>query len=257
MLVFATLAFAQNRETVKGCIAGNVTMEFKPNLSIGGEVKSYVWYKPRGFQEDPSFAIYESNNSPDLSTFFDEDNKVSGRIFHYQEEPATLYLTNLRKSDENKYTLVINFVEHVETPTEYIVDLVVEDVCFENPKEVGKCAVTTCYTGDNGLLKFPDGKENAINGYKLVKVCDKMTSGNFSCCNAAGTCLYQVLQESQGDTMPPEGFSNNTAITVVVAVVLVLAVVISVAVVYFKVVKRRQGNQVPTRESVDDEKVPL
>uniref|UniRef100_A0A8W8P2Q2 Uncharacterized protein n=1 Tax=Magallana gigas TaxID=29159 RepID=A0A8W8P2Q2_MAGGI len=69
-------------------------------------------------------------------------------------------------------------------------------VCFEKPKEVGKCAVTTCYTGDNGVLKTPDGAKQTVMGYKLVKVCDEATSGNYSCCNAAGTCLVQPLQES-------------------------------------------------------------
>uniref|UniRef100_K1RAA7 Cell death abnormality protein 1 n=1 Tax=Magallana gigas TaxID=29159 RepID=K1RAA7_MAGGI len=69
-------------------------------------------------------------------------------------------------------------------------------VCFEKPKEVGKCAVTTCYTGNNGVLKTPDGAKQTVMGYKQVKVCDEATSGNYSCCNATGTCLVQPLQES-------------------------------------------------------------
>lgn len=257
MLVFATFAYAQNRETVIGCIAGNVTMAFKPKLVAGKEVKTYVWNKVRGIYKDPSFAKFEPNISSELQTYFNEEHQVQNRLYHYPEEPDTLYLTDLRKSDEQQYTLVISYVNYVGTPTEYIIDLVVKDVCFENPKEVGKCAVTTCYTGDGGTLKMPGSKEQAVKGYELVKVCDEMTTGNYSCCNAAGTCLVQLLQESMGDTMPPDGLSNNTAIIAVVIVVVILVVIAVVLAVVFIKKRKDRGNQVPDRETQDEQKIPL
>ena len=33
-----------------------------------------------------------------------------------------------------------------------LVDIIV-DVCFDEPKQVGKCAITTCFTGAGGELK--------------------------------------------------------------------------------------------------------
>ncbi|XP_052693365.1 adhesion G protein-coupled receptor E3-like [Crassostrea angulata] len=188
--------FADNREKVIRCIAGNVTMQFKPELVDDTEVKTYVWNKVRGVNKDPSFAKFEPSVSSQLEIYYNEEHQVQNRLIHYPDEPATLYLTNLRKSDQQQYTLALSYVDYIGTPTEYIIDLEVQDVCFEKPKEVGKCAVTTCYTGDNGVLKTPDGAKQTVMGYKQVKVCDEATSGNYSCCNAAGTCLVQPLQES-------------------------------------------------------------
>uniref|UniRef100_A0A8W8JNA7 Uncharacterized protein n=1 Tax=Magallana gigas TaxID=29159 RepID=A0A8W8JNA7_MAGGI len=233
LVFFVTLAFAQNREIVTGCIAGNVTMQFKPALLDGKEVKTYVWNKVRGVNKDPSFAKFEPSVSSQLEIYFNEEHKVQNRLFHYPEEPATLYLTNLRKSDQQQYTLVISYVDYVGTPTEWIIDLQVQDVCFEKPKEVGKCAVTTCYTGDNGVLKTPDGAKQTVMGYKLVKVCDDKTSGNYSCCNAAGTCLVQALQESTGDNMPSDGSSGNTGMIVGIVIGVLLAVIAAVVAVVF------------------------
>ncbi|XP_065925905.1 adhesion G protein-coupled receptor B1 [Magallana gigas] len=188
--------FADNREKVISCIAGNVTMQFKPELVDDKEVKTYVWNKVRGVNKDPSFAKFEPSVSSQLEIYYNEEHQVQIRLIHYPDEPVTLYLTNLRKSDQQQYTLALSYVDYIGTPTEYIIDLEVQDVCFEKPKEVGKCAVTTCYTGDNGVLKTPDGAMQTVMGYKQVKVCDEATSGNYSCCNAAGTCLVQPLQES-------------------------------------------------------------
>nr|XP_034337226.1 uncharacterized protein LOC105344305 isoform X3 [Crassostrea gigas] len=262
LVFFVTLAFAQNREIVTGCIAGNVTMQFKPALLDGKEVKTYVWNKVRGVNKDPSFAKFEPSVSSQLEIYFNEEHKVQNRLFHYPEEPATLYLTNLRKSDQQQYTLVISYVDYVGTPTEWIIDLQVQDVCFEKPKEVGKCAVTTCYTGDNGVLKTPDGAKQTVMGYKLVKVCDDKTSGNYSCCNAAGTCLVQALQEStdvvskpdsdvssnavvsSGDNMPSDGSSGNTGMIVGIVIGVLLAVIAAVVAVVF-IKNRREGHQVP------------
>ncbi|XP_065934091.1 uncharacterized protein [Magallana gigas] len=203
LFVLITLAFAQNREIVTGCIAGNVTMQFKPALLAGKEVKTYVWNKVRGVNKDPSFAKFEPSDSLKLQIYFNEEHQVQNRLFHYPEEPATLYLTNLRKSDQQQYTLVISYVDYVGTPTDWIIDLQVQDVCFEKPKEVGKCAASTCYTGENGVLKTPDSTELAVNGYKQVNVCDDNTSGNYSCCNTAGTCLVQDFLEPMGILFPP------------------------------------------------------
>nr|XP_034337212.1 uncharacterized protein LOC117692688 isoform X3 [Crassostrea gigas] len=274
LVFFVTLACAQNRETVTGCIASNVTMEFKPALLDGKKVKTYVWNKPRGVRKDPSFAKFEPGASPEFEKYYDNEHQIQNRLIHYPYEPLTLYLTNLKKSDEQQYTLVISYVDYVGTPTEWIIDLVVEDVCFEKPKEVGKCAVTTCYTGDNGVLKTPDGAKQTVMGYKLVKVCDDKTSGNYSCCNAAGTCLVQALQEStdvvskpdsdvssnavvsSGDNMPSDGPSGNTGMIVGIAIGVLLGVIAAVVAVVF-IKKRREGHQVPGGENQDEQKVPL
>lgn len=119
-------AFAQNRETVRGCIAGNVTMVFKPKLVEGKEVKTYVWNKVRGDNKDPSFAKFEPNMSSKLEIYYDAEHQVHNRLFHYPKEPATLYLTNLRKSDQQQYTLAIGYVNYVGTPTEWIIDVEVQ-----------------------------------------------------------------------------------------------------------------------------------
>eukprot|EP00105_Crassostrea_gigas_P033298 XP_011456625.2 PREDICTED: uncharacterized protein LOC105348756 [Crassostrea gigas] len=256
LVFFVTLACAQNRETVTGCIAGNVTMKFKPALLDGKEVKAYIWNKVRGVNKDPSFAKFEPGASPEFEIYYNSEHQVQNRLIHYPEEPATLYLTNLKKSDEQRYTIFISYVDYVGTPTEWIIDLVVEDVCFEKPKEVGKCAVTTCYTGDNGVLKTPDGARQTVMGYKLVKVCDDATSGNYSCCNAAGTCLVQALQESTGDNMPSDGPSGNTGMIVGIVIGVLLAVIAAVVAVVF-IKKRREGHQVPGGENQDEQKVPL
>ncbi|XP_052716341.1 uncharacterized protein LOC128189011 [Crassostrea angulata] len=255
MPVFATLVFANNRETVIGCIAGNVTMKFKPALLAGKEVKTYVWNKVRGVQKDPSFAKFEPSVSSELETYYKEEHQIQNRLIHYPKEPATLYLTDLRKSDQQQYTLVISYVSYVGTPTEWIIDLVVKDVCFEKPKEVGKCAVTTCYTGDKGILKIPGSDDQAVNKSKLVKACDDKTSGNYSCCNAAGECLVQLLQKSMGDNMPSDGPSGNTG-AIVGGVVGALAVIAAVVAVVF-IKNRREGHQVPGGENQDEQKVPL
>uniref|UniRef100_A0A8W8JMQ5 Uncharacterized protein n=1 Tax=Magallana gigas TaxID=29159 RepID=A0A8W8JMQ5_MAGGI len=217
LFVLATLAYAQNRETVTGCIAGNVTMKFKPALLAGKEVKTYVWNKDRGVKKDPSFAKFEPSVSSQLEIYFNEEHRIQNRIFHNPEEPATLNLTDLRKSDQEKYTLVISYVDYVGTPTEWIIDLLVQDVRFEKPKEVDKCTVTTCYTGDNGILKILGNQTELVNGSKLLRVCDDSASGNYSCCNAAGTCLEQFLKVEameQFDTVGafPVSDSLNNAI---------------------------------------------
>ncbi|XP_065933750.1 uncharacterized protein [Magallana gigas] len=181
------------------------------------EVKTYVWNKVRGKNKDPSFAKFEPSVSPELEIYYDEEHQIKNRIFHDHVEPATLNLTDLRKSDQEQYTLVISYVDYVGTPTEWIIDLQVQDVCFEKPKEVDNCTVTTCYTGDNGILKNPGNQTELVNGSKLLRVCDDSASGNYSCCNAAGTCLEQFLKVEameQFDTVGafPVSDSLNNAI---------------------------------------------
>lgn len=101
-------------------------MEFKPKLVADKEVKTYVWNKVRGVYKDPSFAKFEPNISSELEFYFHEEHQVQNRTFHNPEEPATLNLTNLRKSDQQQYHLVINYVKYVGTLTEHIIDLEVQ-----------------------------------------------------------------------------------------------------------------------------------
>lgn len=77
------------------------------------------------------------------------------------------------------------------------INLEVKDLCFDKAKEVDKCLVTTCYTGKDGTLKTPGNHLQNVNGYREVKVCEESASGVYSCCNAAGNCLNQDLQQSQ------------------------------------------------------------
>uniref|UniRef100_A0A8W8JMS0 Uncharacterized protein n=1 Tax=Magallana gigas TaxID=29159 RepID=A0A8W8JMS0_MAGGI len=215
-------------------------MKFKPALLAGKEVKTYVWNKDRGVNKDPSFAKFEPNVSSQLEIYFIEEHRIQNRIFHYPEEPATLNLTDLRKSDQEKYTLVISYVNYVGTPTEWIIDLQVQDVCFEKPKEVDKCTVTTCYTGDNGKLKNPGNQTELVNGSKLLRVCDDSASGNYSCCNAAGTCLEQFLKVEE-DTMPLDDEPSSTVIITTLVIVLVIAVAVGVTTGVLLFLKNRRG----------------
>lgn len=40
---------------------------------------------------------------------------------------------------------------------------------------------------------MPGNQTEVVNGSKLVRVCNDSASGNYSCCNAAGKCLEQLL----------------------------------------------------------------
>lgn len=93
------LALAQNQ----GCIAGNTTMKFKPEKLIGKEVISYRWSVYKGMDLFIRYAMFEPNVSADLIIYNDDIFHHHDRIFHSPDEPATLYLTNLRKSDEGYY----------------------------------------------------------------------------------------------------------------------------------------------------------
>ncbi|XP_078328191.1 uncharacterized protein LOC111103877 isoform X3 [Crassostrea virginica] len=177
------------RASVSGCIAGNVTLKFEPVIDPNINVSSYTWNKDIGPSRDPSFAWYEDQTNR-FQTFMDE---INGRIFHSPENPTDLHLTNLRISDAAKYTLVVRYVRFTGDSPEFIVDLSVKDVCFNERKEVGKCTITTCFTGENGILLTPNNSRISVNGFKEVKVCDDIERGNYSCCNAVGNCETRML----------------------------------------------------------------
>lgn len=175
-----TLPFAQNDKTVKGCVGGNATLDFKPDILNHLDVKSFEWALPPAHEGHQLFAKFEPNKSANLTYVL-----MKGRTFHNPEEPATLFLRNLKVFDENEYTLFITYVNYSGQPPEYVLNLEVEDVCFDKAKEVDNCAVATCYTGENGILMIPGNLTEAVNGIKLVKVCNESAAGNYSCCNGA------------------------------------------------------------------------
>lgn len=97
------LALAQNQ----GCIAGNTTMKFKQEMLKGKEVISYMWSIHKGMDLFIRYAMFEPNVSTDLIIYNDDIFHQKDRIFHSADEPATLYLTNLRKTDEGPYVLQV------------------------------------------------------------------------------------------------------------------------------------------------------
>lgn len=54
-------ALAQNEETVRGCIAGNVTLKFKPTIFKQDYVSAFYWIKERWPHHDTSFAKFVAN----------------------------------------------------------------------------------------------------------------------------------------------------------------------------------------------------
>lgn len=67
------------------------------------KILTYFWNKIWGSYKDPSFAKFVPSEQGSFQTFYEDELHSKGRIFHHTDEPATLYLTNLRKSDEQKY----------------------------------------------------------------------------------------------------------------------------------------------------------
>nr|XP_022292435.1 uncharacterized protein LOC111103441 isoform X4 [Crassostrea virginica] len=188
ILVLAKFGNAQGA-SVSGCIAGNVTLKFEPVIDTNRTVRSYTWNKDIGPNRDPMFAEYEGQTNR-FQTFMEE---INGRIFHSPENPTDLILTNLRISDAAKYTLVVRYEIFTGASPEFVIDLSVEDVCFNESKEVGKCTITTCFTGENGILMTPNNSRISVNGFKEVKVCDDIERGIYSCCNAVGNCETRML----------------------------------------------------------------
>uniref|UniRef100_K1R016 Uncharacterized protein n=1 Tax=Magallana gigas TaxID=29159 RepID=K1R016_MAGGI len=78
--------FADNREKVIRCIAGNVTMQFKPKLVDDKEVKTYVWNKFRGVHKDPSFAKFEPSVSSQLEIYFNEEHQTCYKQVGYGQK---------------------------------------------------------------------------------------------------------------------------------------------------------------------------
>lgn len=233
---FEAKAFAEDQ--VSECVAGNVTMEFKPDILKDEEVKSYTWIWDQGHESFHMFAKFEPNVSTDLITYFEDFHRLTGRIFHNPKEPTTINITDLRESDEAKYYLEIRYA-NFENYTGYNIYLIVKGVCFDDPVEIKGCNVTTCYTGERGILKIPSNLTEAVNGSKLVKVCDESASGNYSCCNAAGICQEQVLKVIE-DTTPLDDEPGSPVIitTLIIVLVIAVAVVMTAGVLLF--LKRRR-----------------
>lgn len=97
--------FAQKEDTIRACIGGNVTLKFKPAIFPHMKILTNFWNKIRGPYRDPSFAKFVPSEPGSFQTFYEDEHHSKGRIFHHADEPATLYLTCLRKSDEQKYIL--------------------------------------------------------------------------------------------------------------------------------------------------------
>lgn len=75
------------------------------------KILTYFWNKICGAYKDPSFAKFVPSEQGSFQTFYEDELHSKGRIFHHTDEPATLYLTNLRKSDE-KVHLKYRLSEH-------------------------------------------------------------------------------------------------------------------------------------------------
>lgn len=193
LLCFVTAALAQNQ----GCIAGNTTMKFKPEMLIGKEVIDYMWSVYKGLDLFIRYAMFEPNVSADLIIYNDDIFHHQDRIFHSPNEPATLYLTNLRKGDEGDYVLHVHTCitfDDSDCHNDVYEYLTIKDICFDKAYEMGPCALSTCYTGGNGTLKTLDNQTEIVNGSKLVRVCNESASGNYSCCNADEKCLEQFFE---------------------------------------------------------------
>lgn len=122
MFIFSS-AFAEDQ--VSECVAGNVTMEFKPDILKDEEVKSYTWIWNQGHESFHMFAKFEPNVSTDLITYFEDFHRLTGRIFHNPKEPTTINITDLRESDEAKYYLEIRYA-NFENYTGYNIYLIVK-----------------------------------------------------------------------------------------------------------------------------------
>ncbi|XP_065934098.1 uncharacterized protein [Magallana gigas] len=190
-LCFVTAALAQNQ----GCIAGNTTLKFKHETLKCKMVIGYMWSVYKGMDLFIRYAMFEPNVSADLIIYNDDIFHHQDRIFHSPDEPATLYLTNLRKSDEVEYVLLPITCDTCVGGSCYRYErLTIKDICFDKAKEMGPCTLSTCYTGENGTIETPDNQTETVNGSELVTVCNESASGTYSCCNAEGKCLQQFFE---------------------------------------------------------------
>ncbi|XP_048763338.1 uncharacterized protein LOC125671578 isoform X2 [Ostrea edulis] len=212
---------SQGMPITRACAGENVTLEFKPVVNESLTIQTFVWQK-LALKGDTSFAKF-TNKEKNFDIY--PDDVQGGRLIHNHNDKSeinNLILKNIRKSDSSQYVLVIRYTTFTSKDPEYVMQLEVKDVCFEAPKQEGGCAVSTCFTGDNGMLKLNNdsGSIVKVDGYKMVKVCENSrdhkihptvgmvnytdsihymypqlaASGNYSCCNADGVCMEQVFQ---------------------------------------------------------------
>ncbi|XP_061196737.1 uncharacterized protein LOC133205012 [Saccostrea echinata] len=193
--VFAALG-QSIQKTITGCISDNVTLVFDLPENKSLTVDSYIWYK-QALPRDPSFAKYKVADK-NFQIFVDD---VKGRLLHNHDDSSqlkNLVLLNVQKSDISKYVLVINYVNVTQQSSEFVLQLSVRDLCFQKPEQVEGCAVSTCFTGENGKLTMIYGNETGmtqtVNGYKVITNCTRGVSVSYKCCNAAGNCEVQTFK---------------------------------------------------------------
>ncbi|XP_055995816.1 uncharacterized protein LOC125671578 isoform X7 [Ostrea edulis] len=247
---------SQGMPITRACAGENVTLEFKPVVNESLTIQTFVWQK-LALKGDTSFAKF-TNKEKNFDIY--PDDVQGGRLIHNHNDKSeinNLILKNIRKSDSSQYVLVIRYTTFTSKDPEYVMQLEVKDVCFEAPKQEGGCAVSTCFTGDNGMLKLNNdsGSIVKVDGYKMVKVCENSrdhkihptvgmvnytdsihymypqlaASGNYSCCNADGVCMEQVFQilEKKEEEVKDGGVSVITAV-VIMAILVVVGVVMAV-----------------------------
>ncbi|XP_062618365.1 uncharacterized protein LOC134279972 [Saccostrea cucullata] len=190
------------QKTIVGCISDNVTLSFDLPEKKDRTVESYIWYK-QDVPGDPSFAKYTVAENK-----FEIYRDAQDRLLHNHKDSSqlrNLVLLNVKKSDESKYVLVINYVNVTQQTSEYLLRLSVKGVCFGKPEQVEGCTESTCFTGENGHLKmiYDDqaGETQTVNGYTVVRNCTSGVSIGYSCCNAAGDCEQQMLIVPEDRTM--------------------------------------------------------
>ncbi|XP_061162985.1 uncharacterized protein LOC133172160 [Saccostrea echinata] len=248
--LFADRVLGQGiQKTITGCISDNVTLVFDLPVNKSLTVDSYIWYKQILNPKDPSFAKYKVADK-NFQIFVDD---VKDRLLHNHDDSSqlkNLVLLNVQKSDISKYVLVINYVNVTQQSSEYVLQLSVKDVCFENPRVKDGCVFSTCFTGENGKLTMTNETDmmQTVNGYTVIKKCTKGMSVSYLCCNAAGKCEEQMFKvpEHDKDSNKNGGSAVPVIVGVIIGVLLVIAIV--VAVVFFKL---RKGKK---QESPKDEK---
>ncbi|XP_062566714.1 uncharacterized protein LOC134229019 [Saccostrea cucullata] len=138
-----------SKKTIVACMNDKVVLSFDLPEKRNHTVDSYIWYK-QDVSGDPSFAKYTVAENK-FEIYRDSQN----RLLHNHNDSSqlgNLVLLNVKKSDVSKYVLVINYVNVTQQTSEYLLQLSVKDLCFEKPEQVEGCAVSTCFTGENGTL---------------------------------------------------------------------------------------------------------
>ncbi|XP_061196736.1 uncharacterized protein LOC133205011 [Saccostrea echinata] len=201
-IVFAVLG-QELKKTINACISDNVTLFFdlpqRKDLTVG----SYLVYK-YDVKGDPTFAKVAEKK---LETLMDV---VEGRLlidfYDDSSQLKNVVLLNVQKNDVSNYILVINYTNAAKQSPEYVLELPVKDICFENPKEKDGCVFSTCFTGEDGtLMNNETGMTETVNGYKVISNCTSGVTVSYKCCNAAGECEQQMLKVPE----PVEDFDNS------------------------------------------------